>query len=354
MYWYYKYPLLIILLLLLFGVGYVVWQSRSEDHDVESVEQEEEMPPPAVIPPDPPVAVTPPASLVTPPPPAIPADDSSVPAGGGDSVVAPPPVAPVASTALPPQILRMLDTARNQLEAGNLETGRELARRVLHAAGVVEFDEVWYDAAEIITKADTAFMNSGAPCSDKVSYTIQPGDNLTVIANRLHTTVGALQRMNPEMLGSTTARIYPGKTLFALNCEWSIRVSKSQYVLLLYNGQELFKLYHIAVGRENRTPLGTFEIVNKVLHPDWTHPSGRVIPYGDKNNVLGTHWMALRPTGTTDPNLRGFGIHGTWDPASIGTMASLGCVRMRNDEVAELYDFIPMPTANSTTKVTIE
>lgn len=348
MYWYYKYPLLAILLLLLFGVGYIVWQSRSEDRGVESVQQQDESMPPAVIPPEPPVAVAPPANPVTPPLPAVPDAGSSVPS------VTPPPVAPAAGTAPSPQILRMLDTAQAQLAAGNLETGRELARRVLHAAGVVEFDDVWYDAAEIITKANTSFMNSAAPCSDKVGYTIQPGDNLTVIANRLHTTVGALQRMNPEMLGTTTARIYPGKTLFALNCDWSIRVSKSEYVLLLYNGQELFKLYHIAVGRENRTPLGTFEIVNKVLHPDWTHPSGQVIPYGDKRNVLGTHWMALRPTGTTDPNLRGFGIHGTWDPESIGTMASLGCVRMRNDEVAELYDFIPMPTANSTTKVTIE
>jgi lipoprotein-anchoring transpeptidase ErfK/SrfK len=64
--------------------------------------------------------------------------------------------------------------------------------------------------------------------------------------------------------------------------------------------------------------------------------------------------MAIRPTGTTDPTLRGFGIHGTWDPDSIGTAASLGCVRMRNEEVEELYDFIPLPRNGQGTKVTIE
>jgi lipoprotein-anchoring transpeptidase ErfK/SrfK len=64
--------------------------------------------------------------------------------------------------------------------------------------------------------------------------------------------------------------------------------------------------------------------------------------------------MAIRPTGETDPTLRGFGIHGTWDANSIGTNASLGCVRMRNAEVEELYDFIPMPRGGTGTKVTIE
>ena len=352
MYWYYKYPLLGILMLLLFGVGYIVWQSRSSDRTAAVAQMQDETPdgsPPSVTPPDQiPTRVAPPvipaAQDVTSPP-ATPAPAPATPTPGG---VAPRPVDP------PAHVLRLLSTARAQLAAGNLETGRELARRAMHAEGVVEFDKLWYDAAEMVSKANTTFMNSGAPCSEKVGYTIQPGDNLTVIAYRLNTTVGALQRMNPEMLGATTARIYPGKTLFALRCDWSIRVVKGQYVLLLYNGPELFKLYHIAVGRENRTPLGTFDIVNKIMHPDWTHPSGKVIPYGDKANVLGTHWMAIKPTGTTNPALRGFGIHGTWEPDSIGTMASLGCVRMRNDEVADLYDFIPLPGANSTTKVTIE
>lgn len=353
MYWYYKYPLLGILVLLLFGVGYIVWQSRSSDRTAAVAQVQDEATggslPSAAPPEQIPVRSVPPSVPATPtakdvsPAPATPAPATSPPVE-----VIPRPVGP------PAHVLRLLSTARAQLAAGNLETGRELARRAMHAEGVVEFDKLWYEAAEMITKANSTFMNSGAPCSEKVGYTIQPGDNLTVIANRLNTTVGALQRMNPEMLGATTARIYPGKTLFALRCDWSIRVVKGQYVLLLNNGPELFKLYHIAVGRENRTPPGTFDIVNKIMHPDWTHPSGKVIPYGDKANVLGTHWMALKPTGTTNPALRGFGIHGTWEPDSIGTMASLGCVRMRNDEVAELYDFIPLPGANSTTKVTIE
>jgi lipoprotein-anchoring transpeptidase ErfK/SrfK len=346
MYWYYKYPLLGILLLLLFGVGYVVWRSQSPDQpDVpanEDIVTTVPAPPEAV--PAPPTPPRPPANPVVPAPTPV-----SAPADPVTNVPVPPPVEPPAPTA------RLLETARNQLAAGNLETGRELARRAMASEGVEEFDKAWYLGAEIISEANTIFMNSGAPCSDKIGYVIQPGDNLTVIANRLRTTVGALQRMNPEMLaGTATDRIYPGRTLFALRADWSIRVSKAQHVLLLYNGPDLFKLYHVALGRENRTPVGTFEIVNKVFHPDWTHPSGEIVPYGDKRNILGTHWLAIRPTGTTDPTLRGFGIHGTWEPESIGTDASLGCVRMRNEEAGELYDFIPFPRGENITSVTIE
>jgi len=35
-----------------------------------------------------------------------------------------------------------------------------------------------------------------------------------------------------------------------------------------------------------------------------------------------------------------YGIHGTIDPDSIGKSMSLGCIRMRNENVAELYSML--------------
>ena len=43
-----------------------------------------------------------------------------------------------------------------------------------------------------------------------------------------------------------------------------------------------------------------------------------------------------------------FGIHGTLSPYSVGWASSHGCIRMNNDEVAELYKIVPIGT-----KVTI-
>ena len=41
----------------------------------------------------------------------------------------------------------------------------------------------------------------------------------------------------------------------------------------------------------------------------------------------------------------GYGIHGTDDPSSIGRAASHGCVRLRNEDIAKLYDMVPVGTA---------
>jgi hypothetical protein len=48
-----------------------------------------------------------------------------------------------------------------------------------------------------------------------------------------------------------------------------------------------------------------------------------------KNNPLGPRWIGL--------DVKGFGIHGTNRPESIGKNASHGCIRMRNSDVEDLF-----------------
>jgi len=47
--------------------------------------------------------------------------------------------------------------------------------------------------------------------------------------------------------------------------------------------------------------------------------------------------------------LTGYGIHGTWEPETVGSAVSKGCIRMLNTDVEELFDIVPVGTA-----VTIE
>jgi len=47
--------------------------------------------------------------------------------------------------------------------------------------------------------------------------------------------------------------------------------------------------------------------------------------------------------GLTTPE-PGYGIHGTTEPESIGYQSTEGCVRMRNEDVDELYSIIPIGT----------
>ncbi len=99
--------------------------------------------------------------------------------------------------------------------------------------------------------------------------------------------------------------------------------------LELFENDELVKSYAIAVGkRSTPTPRGTFQVVTKVKNPAWYGPGGDVVKPG-RNNPVGTRWMGLA--------LKGYGIHGTNDPKSIGRAASHGCVRMLNSDVEELF-----------------
>lgn len=68
-------------------------------------------------------------------------------------------------------------------------------------------------------------------------------------------------------------------------------------------------------------------MINRVAHPTYYQP-GLVVPAGS-DNPLGTHWIGI--------DRKSIGIHGTNQPDSIGRRASHGCIRMKNEDVAELF-----------------
>lgn len=73
-----------------------------------------------------------------------------------------------------------------------------------------------------------------------------------------------------------------------------------------------------------------------MINPDWYAPEGRVYHYGEPENILGTRWLGFKEA----DGRRGFGIHGTSDPASVGTDASNGCIRMNNADVEEVFSML--------------
>ncbi len=110
-----------------------------------------------------------------------------------------------------------------------------------------------------------------------------------------------------------------------------IVVSLLDRKLALLENDSVVKIWNTAVGTESTpTPSGTFTIINRIVNPSY-YKNGKVIPPGPANPV-GTRWMGL--------SLKGFGIHGTNSPGSIGRKASHGCIRMRNKDAEELFDLV--------------
>jgi lipoprotein-anchoring transpeptidase ErfK/SrfK len=110
-----------------------------------------------------------------------------------------------------------------------------------------------------------------------------------------------------------------------------IVISLADRKLVLLEGERVVKVYDTAIGKPSTpTPEGEFEVVNRIVHPTW-FGGGRPVPPG-KSNPLGTRWLGLSKSG--------YGIHGTNVPASIGTAASKGCIRMDNRDVEELFPLV--------------
>jgi lipoprotein-anchoring transpeptidase ErfK/SrfK len=110
-----------------------------------------------------------------------------------------------------------------------------------------------------------------------------------------------------------------------------ILISIPDRQLALVDGGRIVKIYPIAVGADHTpSPEGDFTIISRVTNPTWTH-KGKVVGPG-KNNPVGSRWMGL--------SLKGYGIHGTNAPRSIGKAASHGCFRMAKKDVEELFKLV--------------
>ena len=106
-------------------------------------------------------------------------------------------------------------------------------------------------------------------------------------------------------------------------------------IVLIEDGQ-VVKIYPIAVGKKSTpSPSGNFHIASRVVKPSW-YQAGKVVGPGPANPV-GTRWMGL--------GYKGYGIHGTNMPNSIGKAASHGCIRMRNHDVEELFELVQVGDA---------
>ena len=108
--------------------------------------------------------------------------------------------------------------------------------------------------------------------------------------------------------------------------EVSIFIDTERLTLTVYSDGQPYKTYPVAVGRPKAstlTPVGEWRVIHKGLN--W-------------GGGFGTRWIGLNvPWGI-------YGIHGTNNPASIGTRASAGCIRMFNRDVEELYEWVKMGT----------
>lgn len=297
-------------------------------------------PPPSVIPPvagtetvpatPQPASVAPQAAPATPQPPAPKATPQPAPQPAPPPT---PPPTPVASQPAKPQ---------PSLPATGLAAERTALLSQLASAP----DDRRAAIEQRLGAVNVALFISTIPAPGKVEHAVVSGDSLAGLASRYECPRLLIRQMNALKGDSIRA----GTRLMVLDHpKVAIRISTRSNTLLLTLNGEFFKRYPVCTGANGKTPHGTFHITEREENPTW-YPDGRKpIPPGQPGNILGTRWLRLDATGDT-ARVRGIGIHGTTDPASIGTSASDGCIRMLNADVEELFRMI---TLNPRVPVTI-
>ena len=178
---------------------------------------------------------------------------------------------------------------------------------------------------------------SPRPLSFTVHHEVAPGENLTLIARKYNRPVDSLMRVN--RLTSDTIR--PGTRLKIDQSKYVLQVDISDHEMVLSrltdDGMTNFvKAYPVGTGRDDNTPRGTFRIIDRLKNPTWYKPGSDPLPYGSPENLLGTRWLGI--------DCPGFGIHGTWEPDTVGKSSSAGCIRLLNEDVEEVYDLVPVGT----------
>jgi lipoprotein-anchoring transpeptidase ErfK/SrfK len=176
------------------------------------------------------------------------------------------------------------------------------------------------------------------------TFTVPPGGVLAKIAQSHEVSPDLLMRIN----GITDARrLRAGQNIKVLNGPFHALVSKGQFSLELWLGEPQAKgsmyitSFPAGLGKDDSTPSGVWAVQNKLKNPAYYSPRGQgIIAADDPKNPLGEFWIGLTGTDGHAVGKTSYGIHGTVDPNSIGKQESMGCIRLKNEDVAQVFDML--------------
>ncbi len=265
---------------------------------------------------------------------------SPIPPTGANTVL---PTAPdhgdTAAPATPDQGEPVTPAARAKLTAAlallevnkKMEARLALTELILHTPQDSDFRS---KVRGTLDELNREMFFSPTATSDSVAYKVQPNDSLWKIARD--------QRSSPELIMLVNRRkrdmVRPGERLKIPSGEFSVIVEKAHFRLILLFNNHYIKEYPVGLGKDDRTPVGSFVIQSgkMVKFPTWTGPDGKMYSSKDPANPLGTRWIAFEET----EQHAGYGIHGTKAPESIGKQSSNGCIRMLNRDVEEVFSML--------------
>ena len=155
---------------------------------------------------------------------------------------------------------------------------------------------------------------------------------------------GPLPRGDWLRLPQPSRSLLPGRTdrsRLAADGTGRIQVDLPSRTLTFWREGKCIREYPVAIGSPaTPTPLGSYQIIQKERDPWWYPPMrlrqrGAAITPSGPANPLGYRWLGFG---------NAYGIHGTNAPWYIGAAVSNGCIRMRENDVEELFEEVDLTT----------
>ncbi len=215
---------------------------------------------------------------------------------------------------------------------------------------------IWFGAcalllATLIWSSDRATPSpipqiANSIAGDTLSHVVEPGDSLNAISSRYGVAASLIAAANGIRRNSV---LRPGQVLRFDNRHVvpkslgrGILINIPQRMLFFFADGRLVSHYPVALGRPSwRTPVGNFTVIAMRENPTWIVPES----IQREMEAEGKEVETCLPPGADNPlghyaldlSIPGYRIHGTIAPASIYHFSTHGCVRLRPDDIEDLY-----------------
>ncbi len=257
------------------------------------------------------------------------------------------PGTPTTPAPMPTVSAQPLVDAKAKLDASQLLEARRILNAALATGKLSAADTA--GAKQMLNTINAQVVFSKRPFPEDefaVIYTVKSGDRLQKIAAEHEVTSDLICRINGI---SDPRKVRAGQSIKILQGPVCAVVSKSGFTIELYlnspgdKGSVYLTSFPVGLGKDDSTPKGTWMVEphNKIKKPTYYSPRGEgVIAADDPANPLGGYWIGLTGIEGHALDKKSYGIHGTIHPESIGKMESMGCIRLKNEDIGQVFDLL--------------
>ena len=242
--------------------------------------------------------------------------------------------------------LNALADAKAKADAGDLIPARQLLNDALIRGSLSEPDA---DAArKQIEQINQTLVFSARRFPDDPwggTYQVAGGQRLGSIAAKNSVSWELLARIN----NVTPRKLRSGQYIKIFKGPFHAVVTKHLFRLDIYlgapggSGSLFIRSFPVGLGKDNSTPTGLWlcKAGDKIRNPRYYPPrGGDILAPNDPKNPLGGYWIALEGLDGQALGKESYGIHGTIEPQSIGQMSSMGCIRLRTEDISWVFDLL--------------